>query len=181
MLGYYRLSFRDVILNVDWRAFVRLRIQSRYRSSRFQFQNVAIIWCCNVMLERQWLTDFEVVLFTEEASLFKARAGVPSFARLANTFEEDVYVSPKELGMLYGGDGDGEVYNFSDVFNGLIAEIKSGKSLAVDELCALRRQLALVYHPDRWPLEIREEATLRMSRINDVIDQAVRSAKAATR
>jgi hypothetical protein len=136
------------------------------------------------MQERRWLTDFEVVLYMEEASLFTARAGVPSFARLANTFEEDSYVSPKELGMLYGGDGDRsdrEVDNFSEVFNGLIAEIKAGQSLTVDELCALRRQLALVYHPDLWPLEIREEATLRMSRINDVIDLAVRSAKASAR
>jgi hypothetical protein len=48
-------------------------------------------------------------------------------------------------------------------------------AMTTDELCRLRRNLAMSCHPDRVPEPLRTQATQRMSLVNAQIDRALRN------
>ncbi|MGL4396778.1 MAG: J domain-containing protein [Hyphomicrobium sp.] len=127
--------------------------------------------------------DFERLMTFAEAA-FSSANGPRSALQAASLTppDGDTYVSAREVSSRYAEDYEESgslTLRVPDAFAFRPQEIRIDAGQPLEVLRALRRKLAVVHHPDKSPVETRDAATRRMSRINEMIDAAIAEAEAA--
>lgn len=148
------------------------------RQGGSSFEGTADVHRCKFLMSG----DFEAFLngISEMSASVRSHRDV-TIAIVPTDFGSPTYVSALDLADAYGEQvrEEGEVTVRSQKSEGECRrDLRNLTGLSKDALLALRRRLAIANHPDLVPSEFREEATKRMSRINEIIDYSLAVASA---